>query len=153
RSDHAIRRGLRAVRPTLVLRRAHRDPAAAAAQPLTHTAGGRLQGMFRGGLGQHAARHASGGSPMSVAQKEIEREKAEPSVIIADAEERIAVGAERRPRRSTWWIPLLQVVMFAAIIGAWEYVSRYYVRELFLPAPSRIVVVILQQWSGIVQQT
>jgi NitT/TauT family transport system permease protein len=65
-------------------------------------------------------------------------------------------SVEKKPtlRRSrSWLVPLAQVSIFLLFMGIWEYIARNYVRELFLPAPSRILSALPENWDGILQNT
>lgn len=57
------------------------------------------------------------------------------------------------PRGDGWLVPFVQTAIFVLFIGGWEIASRFYVRELFLPAPSRIVSALPENFSGIMQHT
>lgn len=55
--------------------------------------------------------------------------------------------------RRGWLVPVTQLAIFIVFIGAWEFASRNYVRELFLPSPSRIVTALPENFEGILQHT
>lgn len=59
----------------------------------------------------------------------------------------------RRRRRGGWLVPAAQLAIFVLFIGTWEFASRNYVREIFLPAPSRIVSALPENFEGILQHT
>ena len=56
-------------------------------------------------------------------------------------------------RQRLWFVPVVQVSIFLLFLAIWEFVARNYVRELFLPAPSRILSAIPENWGGIIQHT
>jgi len=52
-----------------------------------------------------------------------------------------------------WIIPLIQIIIFIIFISTWEIAARFFVQEMFLPAPSRIVGEIPENLEGILQHT
>ncbi len=75
------------------------------------------------------------------------------AAVAAQAEEVAGppAGAAVRPR--AWFVPVIQVAIFLLFIGTWEFAARNFVKELFLPAPSRIFSAVPENWDGIMQHT
>ena len=71
--------------------------------------------------------------------------------VASHAEEIEAPIAPRRP--SGWVVPVVQLAILIVFIGCWEAASRFYVKEMFLPAPSRIVSALPENFEGILQHT
>ena len=69
---------------------------------------------------------------------------------LAHVEDEVPVAA---PRSNGWLVPLVQIGIFIVFIGAWEIAARFYVKEIFLPAPSRILSALPENTEGIMQHT
>jgi len=63
----------------------------------------------------------------------------------------LSTPAAKRPKRSI--VPIAQLFIFVLFFGIWEIMSRFYIREIFLPAPSRILSAIPENFDGIMQHT